>query len=197
MLFKLFIPYQGSVSESKEFDNYYTSEEDYVAALQQEESANGSIIFNAMASGDFSISPYYGQERGRKYNIQETIEYAKSDCVLYSPNGSSMETVDSMIDKFVSQREFLVTVQLNTSSMDGEFEEEFRQWSMETGNILKYSSKMGAEWVNANIPRRNLRLSFLNKSNKEVNFVLENSEIEEKLSKNRYLLYVNKMQILK
>lgn len=197
MVFRLFIPYQGSVSESKELDGYYASEEDYVAALQKEESENGSVIFNAMASGDLSMSPYYGHGGSIKYNVEDIIEYASSECTLYSPNGSSMETVDSMIDKFVSQREFLVTAQFNMSSMDGEFEEELRQWNIETGNILKYAGKMGEEWVNKNIPRRDLRLSFLNKSNKEVKFVLENSEIEEKLSKNRYLLYVNKMQILK
>ena len=197
MVFRLFIPYQGSVSESKELDGYYASEEDYVAALQQEESENGSVIFNAMVSGDLSMSPHYGHGGSIKHNVEEIIEYASSDCTLYSPNGSSMETVDSMIDKFVSQREFLVTVQFNMSSMDGEFEEELRQWNIETGNILKYAGKMGEEWINKNIPRRDLRLSFLNKSNKEVKFVLKNSEIEEKLSKNRYLLYVNKMQILK
>ncbi len=197
MVFRLFIPYQGSVSESKELDGYYASEEDYVAALQQEESENGSVIFNAMASGDLSMSQYYGHGGNEKHNVEDIIEYASSECTLYSPNGSSMETVDSMIDKFVSQREFLVTAQFNMSSMDGEFEEELRQWNIETGNILKYAGKMGEEWVNKNIPRRDLRLSFLNKSNKEVKFVLENSEIEEKLSKNRYLLYVNKMQILK
>ena len=197
MLFRLFIPYQGSVSESKELDGYYASEEDYVAALQQEESENGSVIFNAMASGDLRLRPYYGHGGSIKHNVEDIIEYASSECTLYSPNGSSMETVDSMIDKFVSQREFLVTAQFNMSSMDGEFEEELRQWNIETGNILKYADKMGEEWVNKNIPRRDLRLSFLNKSNKEVKFILENSEIEEKLSKNRYLLYVNKMQILK
>ena len=197
MVFRLFIPYQGSVSESKELDGYYASEEDYVAALQQEESENGSVIFNAMVSGDLSMSPHYGHGGSIKHNVEDIIEYASSDCTLYSPNGSSMETVDSMIDKFVSQREFLVTVQFNMSSMDGEFEEELRQWNIETGNILKYAGKIGEEWINKNIPRRDLRLSFLNKSNKEVKFVLKNSEIEEKLSKNRYLLYVNKMQILK
>ena len=197
MVFRLFIPYQGSVSESKELDGYYASEEDYVSALQQEESENASVIFNAMASGDLSMSPYYGHGGNEKHNVEDIIEYASSECTLYSPNGSSMETVDSMIDKFVSQREFLVTAQFNMSSMDGEFEEELRQWNIETGNILKYAGKMGEEWANKNIPRRDLRLSFLNKSNKEVKFVLENSEIEEKLSKNRYLLYVNKMQILK
>ena len=138
MVFRLFIPYQGSVSESKELDGYYASEDDYVAALQQEESENGSVIFNAMASGDLSMSPYYGHGGNEKHNVEDIIEYASSECTLYSPNGSSMETVDSMIDKFVSQREFLVTAQFNMSSMDGEFEEELRQWNIETGNILKY-----------------------------------------------------------
>ena len=180
MLFRLFIPYQGSVSESKELDGYYASEEDYVAALQQEESENGSVIFNAMASGDLSMSPYYGHGGSIKHNVEDIIEYASSECTLYSPNGSSMETVDSMIDKFVSQREFLVTAQLNMSSMDGEFEEELRQWNIETGNILKYAGKIGDEWVNKNIPMREMRLSFLNKSNKEVQFIIANSIIEEK-----------------
>ena len=45
MLFKLFIPYQGSLSESNEVNDYYASAEEYVAALQQEESTNGSVIF--------------------------------------------------------------------------------------------------------------------------------------------------------
>ena len=56
---------------------------------------------------------------------------------------------------------------------------------------------MGNEWVDKNIPRRDLRLSFLNKSGKLVKFVLEGSEIEEKITNNRYLLYVKKMSILK
>lgn len=190
MLFKLYISYQGSMSESDSMDGYYASEEDYVAALRAEEAANGSAIFNAMTSGNFNTSPYYNQNKGEVHDVKEVIEYAKSDCTLYSPNGATPEDVDSMIDKFASQREFLVTVQFNMSSMDAEFEEELRGWNSETNTILKYSQKMGEEWVNKNIPKRNLRLSFLNKSNKEVKFILENSEIEEKISKNRYLLYV-------
>ena len=87
MLFRLFIPYQGSVSESKELDGYYASEEDYVAALQKEESENGSVIFNAMASGDLSMSPYYGHGGSIKHNVEDIIEYASSECTLYSPNG--------------------------------------------------------------------------------------------------------------
>ena len=201
MLFTLFIPYQSSnFDDNKQMENYYKSEDDYINALRAEEAANGSVIFNAMASNSLDSSTYYGgfeEKRDISHNITENIAYAKADCTLYSPNGAMAESVDSMIDKFATQKEFLVTVNFNMASMDGEFEEELREWNTETYNILKYSKKMGDEWVDKNIPRRDLRLSFLNKSGKLVKFVLEGSEIEEKITNNRYLLYVRKMSILK
>ena len=201
MLFTLFIPYQPSnFVDNKQMEGYYKSEDDYINALRAEEAANGSVIFNAMASGTFDSSTYYvgfGEKRNITHNIVENIAYAKADCTLYSPNGAMPESVDSMIDKFAEQKEFLVTINFNMASMDGEFEEELREWNTETYNILKYSQKMGNEWVDKNIPRRDLRLSFLNKSGKLVKFVLEGSEIEEKITNNRYLLYVKKMSILK
>ena len=201
MLFTLFIPYQSSnFIDNKQMEGYYKSEDDYINALRAEEAANGSVIFNAMASGAFDSSTYYGgfeEKRNITHNIVENITYAKADCTLYSPNGAIPESVDSMIDKFAEQKEFLVTINFNMASMDGEFEEELREWNTETYNILKYRQKMGNEWVDKNIPRRDLRLSFLNKSGKLVKFVLEGSEIEEKITNNRYLLYVKKMSILK
>lgn len=201
MLFTLFIPYQSSnFDDNKQMENYYKSEDDYINALRAEEAANGSVIFNAMASNGLGSSTYYGgfgEKRNISNNITENIAYAKADCTLYSPNGAMAESVDSMIDKFAAQNEFLVTVNFNMASMDGEFEEELREWNTETHNILKYSKKMGDRWVDKNIPRRDLRLSFLNKSGKLVKFVLEGSEIEEKITNNRYLLYVRKMSILK
>lgn len=201
MLFTLFIPYQSSnFVDNNQMEGYYKSEDDYINALRAEEEANGSVIFNAMASGAFDSSTYYGgfgEKKDITHNIVENIAYAKADCTLYSPNGAMPESVDSMIDKFAEQKEFLVTINFNMASMDGEFEEELREWNTETYNILKYSQKMGNEWVDKNIPRRDLRLSFLNKSGKLVKFVLEGSEIEEKITNNRYLLYVKKMSILK
>jgi hypothetical protein len=83
------------------------------------------------------------------------------------------------------------------SSMDTEFYEEFKQWQVETKNILDLAPKKGMDFVEQFIPRRTLRISFLNKSNKEVRFTLEDAEIEERVSKNRYILYVKRMQILK
>lgn len=199
MKFTLLIPYQ-SFSETVSYDDYYKGENDYINALKEEEANYRSLIFNAVATRTFDDSTFYagfGQHPEMLKLPTNHYEYAKCDCVLYSPNGFQPETVDSMIDKFVRKEEFIVTVNFNSSSMDSEFEEEMKQWNSETRSILKYRSKMGEDWVNENIPKRDLRLSFYNKSNKLVNFELKNCEIEEKLSENRYLLYINAMSLLK
>ena len=141
MLFTLFIPYQSSnFVDNNQMEGYYKSEDDYINALRAEEEADGSVIFNAMASGAFDSSTYYGgfgEKKDITHNIVENIAYAKADCTLYSPNGAMPESVDSMIDKFAEQKEFLVTINFNMASMDGEFEEELREWNTETYNILK------------------------------------------------------------
>ena len=111
-----------------------------------------------------------------------------------------------MIDKFVSQREFLVMAHLDMKNIDGEFEEEVREWAKETLNILlagKEIIKNGGtnadmnKFIDMNIPKRNMRLSFNNKSGKRVNFILNGCEIEKKIAKNRYLFYVKRMEMLK
>ena len=200
MKFDLFIPYQSTLSDSVSMDGYYSSEEDYINALKTEEASNGMLIFNTMANGGIDGSSYYGafNNNDRKHSeIPENTTYSRASCVLMSANGGTPETVDTMIDKFVSQSEFLVTVNFDMDSMAAEFEEELREWNSETLNILNVGKKMGNEWVESNIPRRNLRLSFLNKSQKLVKFTLDSCEIEQKLSRNSYLIYVKRMLILK
>lgn len=197
MVFNMFIPYQLLGSQSCDMDGYYKSEDDYISALRKEEEENGSVIFNVMASDGLHSNNIFADNRGNAYDSKIKVDYAKAECVLYSPDGAVPESVDSMIEKFVSQREFLITVQFNMNKMEGEFEEELSSWERETSNILSYSSKMGNEWVDKNIPKRSLRVSFMNKSNKEVVFQMDGSEIEEKLSKTRYIFYINKMQLVR
>lgn len=204
----LFIPYiEGtSIDINDNLNDYYKTAQDYADALINEDTSNGSIVYNAMTRGTLGNTIGYNSVAGNNRIINEKIAYAKAECILLAPNGGSQETVDSMIDKFATQKEFLVTVHFNMQSMDAEFEEELREWAKETLNILSYSrqlinrgvSKQDSEmYLERNIPRRELRISFLNKSNKRVNFLLRSCEIEQKLARNRYLFYVKRMEILK
>lgn len=204
----LFMPYieGASIDINDNLNDYYKTGKDYADALINEDASYGSQIYNVMARGTLGNTIGYDSVARNNKVINEKISYAKSECKLLTPNGANFETVDSMIDKFASQKEFLVSVHFDMSTMDGEFEEELRGWAHETLNILRYSREMlkngssrsdSDNFLERNIPRKDLRISFLNKSNKRVNFVLKSCEIEQKIAKNRYLLYVKRMEILK
>jgi hypothetical protein len=202
------MPYeQGASLDMKDnMNGYYKTSQDYADALINEDATNGAMVYSTMTGGGFNSRNYYGFNKGGRSAIKERIAYAKGPCRLLTPDGMYDEDVDSMIDKFVSQKEYLVTAHFNLQDVDAEFEEELREWGKETLNILLAAKEMREKgmskaesdnFVNTNIPRRELRLSFLNKSGKRVNFLLKSCEVERKIAKNRYLLYVNKMEILK
>ena len=210
MLFELFMPYikGASIDIKDNLNGYYKTDQEYADALITEDTSNGSMVYSTMTGGGFDGSSYYGFNSSDRNNrkIDERIAYAKAECKIYSPNGFDPEDVDSMIDKFVSQREFLMTVHFDMKEMEGEFEEELREWAKETLNILlagREITKNGGSkeesdvFVERNIPRRELRLSFLNKSGKRVSFVLKECEVEQKIAKNRYLFYVKRMEMLR
>jgi hypothetical protein len=209
MTFELFIPYiKGASLDIKDnMNGYYKNEHDYADALVTEDSSNGAIVYDAMRDETSSNTYYTLNSWGNEYiKKEDKISFAKAECILLTSDASDYETVDSIIDRFVSQREFLITAHFNMPEMEGEFEEELREWAKETLNILlagrEIIKKGGSrnesdEFVEENIPRRQLRLSFLNKSGKRVSFVLNGCEIEQKIAKNRYLFYVKNMQMLK
>lgn len=210
MTFELSIPYiKGpSLDLNDNMNDYYKTSEDYVNALVNEENSTGYMVYNNMAGRKNNVNTYYAMPNENYYKIEkdESVDYANAKCILMTPDGMYDEDVDSIIDKFASQKEFLVMAHFNLSDMDGEFEEEISGWAKETINILKYSNELfqkngsreiADKFIDVNIPRRDMKLSFLNKSGKRVDFILSRCEIERKIAKNRYLFYVKKMNILK
>lgn len=210
MSFDLYLPYiKGpSIDLKDNMNGYYKSEKDYIDALITEDASYGQLVYDWGRSGMINQNTYYAFSKRANFNAQvaDQIEYAKATCVLMTPDGAYDETVDSIIDRFVSQNEFLVMAHFDTKLMDGEFEEEIREWAKETLNILmagkEISQKSGSRhegdvFVEKNIPRRDMKLSFKNKSGQTVDFLLNSCEIEKKIAKNRYLFYVKKMTRLK
>jgi len=213
MLFELFMPYPkgASIDIKDNLNGYYKTDQDYADALITEDSSNGAIVYNAcqrFSNNSLNHDTYYLLNSWDKgpHKVDNRVSFAKAECTLYTPNELQFETVDSMIDKFVGQREFLVAAQINLNKADFIFEEELRQWYKETQNIHiagRQLMKQGGSkqekdmFIEQNIPRRQMRLSFLNNSEKRVNFVLRECEIEEKLTQTRYLFYVKRMEILK
>ena len=198
MTFDLSIPYiKGpSVDLNDNMNGYYKDDEEYVTALIKEDNSNGQTVFNKMSNRGGVNNTYYAITENIDYNIEKfnEIEYANAKCILMTPDGMYDEDVDSIIDKFASQKEFLVMAHFQSGDMDGEFEEEIKEWAKETFNILlcgkEISNKSGSSvegdtFIENNIPRRDMKLSFRNKSGRLLTFLLSKCEIEKKINRRR------------
>lgn len=192
MDYEIFLAYDYPIEN--EAINYYKNEKEYITTLQTEDASNQSLVYSNMSRGSMptrSVNLF----NKTKYKDKNQTLLCKSRCDLYSPNGSTKETVDSMIDKFASQEEFIVTLKLpDESTMEAEFFEEFKKWASETWKIIEYAKrKYGQKWLDEHIPIKQMKLWFRNKSGKTVKFHLKDCELMEKVGKRDYLLYVNKM----
>ena len=134
-------------------------------------------------------------------------KYVKSSAVIFNPMGTESETIDSMIDKFVKRSEFILLVKFDENGFDDDdFEEELNIWYKETCNIKKYIEEESGpnatmaekdKMLDDTIPRRDMKMEFMNKSHQRLSWVLEKCEIEQKLNNTAYRIYVNKMVLEK
>lgn len=210
MMFELFMPYfkGASIDMKDNLNGYYKTEQEYADALVNEDKTGGAMVYDTLTGGGFRGDTYYGYNGWAREDVkkEDKIAWSKAECQLLTPDAEYLEDVDTMIDKFAKQKEFLVTAHFNMKDVEPEFEEEIREWAKETLNIYiagdemvkkGYSSTDKDRFLEEHIPRRELRLSFKNKSGKMVNFCLKSCEIERKIARNRYLLYVKRMEMLK
>ena len=214
MLFTIQIPY--SYVEEADAENFYKDEKDYVDTLTTEDKTYKSLIHEGRGNAYGSVS--YIRENSRFTEEQKkhkaVLSYADGKCVIYDSKDSRMEDVDSMIDKLVAGKPFVIYICINKGGTDIEFIEEMNQWYKEARNISfgadavakKYVEKTGdrngaknvaEEFFSDNVPKRDMRISFINKSGKEVTLDAFDCEVERKVSQNRYAIYVNQMAFKK
>lgn len=191
LYFDLYMPYDASMEfDAEELADYYANEDEYVDALWTDYNKDKDLVYRAAYTSDYSIS---NDRIERKYNIKEKIGYSNVKCRLNVPNSIQLEDVDSIIDKFASQKPYLTEFVISSSSEDGKFEEELRQWWIDTHAVLEEGKKRGGEWIDTYVPKKNLKLRFKNKANKIISFYLIDAEIEDRISSRDYVLFVNKM----
>ena len=193
MYFELFMPYDASIDCEKNGIDYYKSAEEYVGALTESYKYDKKYIINAVYTGRYDVTDFRNE---REFDISENIEFSGLNVRLIRQDNFTSESVDSMIDKFASQKPFLVEFEIISRSRDGKFEEELSQWWKDTRAVLIEGRKFGDkcnEWLDRYLPKRDMKVSFLNKSNVKVTFILKGVELEEKINNKDYVLYVNKM----
>ncbi len=183
--------------------DYYKNDQEYMDAMTEDYNKNKDIVTNSvldMLEGSGSLysgvdgnTYVFGQKTPQK---EEKYSYAKCDCVIFNENGED-ETVDSLISNMVSQQPTVYMFELDMGSTEEEFEEELRMWVNEHNGITQYSNFYGDDWVFANEPTRNVRISFQNKRGDEINMILVDCKILDILHNSSYILYIERIEMLK
>lgn len=215
MFFELHMPYDASSEyESEEIKGYYKTEQDYVDALDGEFQSTNNEVFQYAAymnskkgyeNGNLMSVVGYRSGLSKKFDAAgfarrrekpAIVGYSKINVRLEEPHTNIPHNVDSFVEKFAMQKPCLIEFVILSASMDGKFEEELRLWWIDTRAVLEEGKRRGGRWIDEVIPKKTMKVSFFNKSNKKVTFMLNDVEIEERISEKDYVLFVKSMNLI-
>lgn len=145
------------------------SQDDYIKQLEAEFRRSSDAFSELMSN-----SPRQMNQPQKTTDLKKT-EYSFVPCEgkLFVEGGIEAD-VDYMIEMFARRLKFNGQLRLDYTTISEEFEEELKSWENTHQNVKRLGTEHSAEWVNANLPRRNLYVSFKNKANEDVCGVLNN-----------------------
>lgn len=123
------------------------------------------------------------------------MAFSKCEGTLLDVDGED-ETVDTFIEKFARQEQFLEIIEFNLDTVEEEFETEVSLWVKEHNNINQYADKLGEEWVLAKEPKRNIKVQFKNNANQDVYAVLEDCKIMDIVDDNMFAIFVERITLI-
>lgn len=198
----LYLPYYDYNDGAFDVNNDYYNEEDYINAVSNEYNKNKDIVFNSILDAKNGSGSLVQGSDGQTYKFgqqtaksEEKVAFSKCEGVLWDIGGSK-DTVDSFIDKFAKQEQFLEIVEFNLDTVEEEFETEVSLWVKEHNNINQYVDKLGEDWVLAKEPKRNIKVQFKNNANQDVYAVLEDCKIMDIIEDNSFILYVERITLI-
>ncbi len=175
---------------------------DYVKAMKDENTRNGEIVYNSMIDAKDGVSSLIGSASdsftkfGAKHPQNEKKEvYSSSKCVLYDEDGVK-ETVDGLISHFVAQSPFIELVEFDETSEDDDFIGEITMWVREHNSVGKYASVNGDEWAWKTEPKRDMKMTFINKSGEKLYASLEGCKIMDIVGSNSMIIYINRLRLI-
>ena len=184
-------------------EDYYKDENEYINAITEDYDRNKDIVTNSVLdmmegsgrlySGADGNTYAFGQKAPQK---EEKYSYAKCDCMIFNEDGED-ESVDSMISRLVSQQPTVYMFELDRDTSEEEFEEELRMWVNDHNGINQYKAFKGEEWTWVNEPVRNVKISFKNNNNETVNILLIDCRILDIIDNTSYILYIERMEMIK
>ena len=179
-----YVSYDDSLFSASE--DYYKGENDYINAITEDYNRNKDIVTNSVLdmiegsgrlySGADGNTYAFGQKTSQK---EEKYSYTKCDCTIFNEEPT------------------VYMFELDRDTSEEEFEEELRMWVNDHNGINQYKAFKGEEWTWVNEPVRNVKISFKNNNNETVNILLIDCRILDIIDNTSYILYIERMEMIK
>lgn len=198
----LFLPYYDYNDGNFDVSNDYYSEDEYSNAISKNFNESKDIVYNSVLAAKNGTGSLVQGSDGHTYKFgqktsqsEDKVAFSKCEGILSDISGEE-DTVDSIISKFASQKQFLEIIDFDLDTSEEEFETELSLWTREHNSINKYKDKLGEDWVLAKEPKRNLKVHFKNKANQDTYAIFEDCRIMDIMDKTSFVLFVEKISLV-
>lgn len=198
----LFLPYYDYNDGNFDVSNDYYSEDEYSNAISKNFNESKDIVYNSVLAAKNGTGSLVQGSDGHTYKFgqktsqsEDKVAFSKCEGILSDISGEE-DTVDSIISKFASQKQFLEIIDFDLDTSEEEFETELSLWTREHNSINKYKDQLGEDWVLAKEPKRNLKVHFKNKANQDTYAIFEDCRIMDIMDKTSFVLFVEKISLV-
>jgi len=198
----LFLPYYDYNDGNFDVSNDYYSEDEYSNAMSKNFNESKDIVYNSVLAAKNGTGSLVQGSDGHTYKFgqktsqsEDKVAFSKCEGILSDISGEE-DTVDSIISKFASQKQFLEIIDFDLDTSEEEFETELSLWTREHNSINKYKDQLGEDWVLAKEPKRNLKIHFKNKANQDTYAIFEDCRIMDIMDKTSFVLFVEKISLV-
>ena len=198
----LFLPYYDYNDGNFDVSNDYYSEDEYSNAMSKNFNESKDIVYNSVLAAKNGTGSLVQGSDGHTYKFgqktsqsEDKVAFSKCEGILSDISGEE-DTVDSIISKFASQKQFLEIIDFDLDTSEEEFETELSLWTREHNSINKYKDQLGEDWVLAKEPKRNLKVHFKNKANQDTYAIFEDCRIMDIMDKTSFVLFVERITLV-
>lgn len=198
----LYLPYYDYNDGNFDVSNDYYSEDEYSNAMSKNFNESKDIVYNSVLAAKNGTGSLVQGSDGHTYKFgqktsqsEDKVAFSKCEGILSDISGEE-DTVDSIISKFASQKQFLEIIDFDLDTSEEEFETELSLWTREHNSINEYKDQLGDDWVLAKEPKRNLKVHFKNKANQDTYAIFEDCRIMDIMDKTSFVLFVEKISLV-
>lgn len=196
MIAKLYIPYYGYNESANDIENAFDRDGGYISALMDEYNKSKDIVYNAVKDGTLMAGSPKDYKFGQRSSEQDDkVSFIGCKCKLFNDEMGD-ESVDGIVTHFAKQESFMCVAYLDLDEIDEDYESELSLWINEHNNVNKYAEKMGDDWVLANEPTKDLKMSFINNANEEIKCLLRGCRIIDVIEKGQLVLFIKNLTII-